>query len=92
MLWGENSWGKKFRGLLFLLVSVAVIFGLLSTRCGTKSEKSGPTGQTGFPGTSTGQTGFPTATTFTSPSDAATKIFGSLSAGPANNIITARSF
>jgi alpha-tubulin suppressor-like RCC1 family protein len=92
MLWGKNSWGKKFRGFLFLLVSVAVIFGLLSTRCGTKSEKSGPTGQTGFPGTSTGQTGFPTATTFTSPSDAATKIFGSLSAGPANNIITARSF
>jgi hypothetical protein len=92
MLWGKNSWGKKFRGLLFLLVSVAVIFGLLSTRCGTKSEKSGPAGQTGYPGTSTGQTGFPTATTFTSPSDAATKIFGSLSAGPANNIITARSF
>jgi uncharacterized delta-60 repeat protein len=112
MLWGKNSWGKKFRGFLFLLVSVAVIFGLLSTRCGTKSEKSGPTvqtgypgtstgqtgfpgtstGQTGFPGTSTGQTGFPAATTFTGPSDAATKIFGSLSAGPANNIITARSF
>jgi hypothetical protein len=92
MLWGKNSWGKKFRGFLFLLVSVAVIFGLLSTRCGTKSEKFGPTGQTGFPNTSTGQTGFPTATTFTSPSDAATKIFGSLSAEPANNIITARSF
>jgi uncharacterized delta-60 repeat protein len=100
MLWGKNSWGKKFRGLLFLLVSVAVIFGLLSTRCGTKSEKSGPTGQTGYPGTSTGQTGFPgtstgetgftTAITFTSPDDAANKTFGSLSAGPVNSIITGR--
>jgi len=92
MLWRKNSWGKKFGGLLFLLVSVAVIFGLSSAGCGKKSEKPEPTGQTGYPGTSTGQTGFPTATTFTSPSDAATKIFGSLSAGPANNIITARSF
>jgi hypothetical protein len=100
MLWGKNSWGKKFRGFLFLLVSVAVIFGLLSTRCGTKSEKSGPTGQTGYPGTSTGQTGFPgtstgetgftTAITFTSPDDAANKTFGSLSAGHVNGIITGR--
>jgi hypothetical protein len=90
MLWGKNSWGKKFRGFLFLLVSVAVIFGLLSTRCGTKSEKSGSTGQTGFPSTSTGQTGFTTAITFTSPDDAANKTFGSLSAGPVNGIITGR--
>jgi hypothetical protein len=90
MLWGKNSWGKKFRGFLFLLVSVAVIFGLLSTRCGTKSEKSGPTGQTGYPGTSTGQTGYPAATTFTGPDDAANKTFGSLSAGPVNGIITGR--
>jgi hypothetical protein len=90
MLWGKNSWGKKFRGFLFLLVSVAVIFGLLSTRCGTKSEKSGPTGQTGYPSTTTGQTGFPTATTFTSPDDAANKTFGSLSAGPVDGIITGR--
>ena len=65
---------KEVKGLLFLLlVSITVSFGLSSAGCKKKSEKPGPTGQT----------------TFTSPDDAATKTFGSLSVA-SDNIITAR--
>jgi hypothetical protein len=63
---------KEVKGLFFLLVSITVFFGLSSVGCKKKSEKPEPTGQA----------------TFTSPDDAATKTFGSLSV--ASDIITAR--
>jgi hypothetical protein len=72
---------KKFGVLFFLLVGIAVFFGLSSVGC---KKESAQTGQAGFPSSTTGQT------TFTSPDDAATKTFGSLSAGPVNGIITGR--
>ncbi len=62
------------------MVAVSVFSGLSSMNCKKKSEQIG---KTGFPDSSTGQT------TFTGPDDAATKTFGSLSAG-SNNLITAR--
>jgi len=66
--------GKKFRGLLFL-VGIMVFFGLSSTGCGKKSSQTGKTGGETIGGT-----------TFTSPEDAATKVFGNLSGGPAGMI------
>jgi hypothetical protein len=74
---------KEVKGLFLLLVSITVFLGLSSLGCKKKSEKPEPTGQTGFPSSTTGQT------TFTSPNDAATKTFGSLSVA-SDNIITAR--
>jgi len=71
---------KKFGVLFFLLVGIAVFFGISSAGC---KKKSAQTGQAGFPSSTTGQT------TFTSPDDAATKTFGSLSVA-SDNIITAR--
>jgi uncharacterized delta-60 repeat protein len=64
---------KEVKGLFLLLVSITVSLGLSSVGCKKKSEKPGPTGQA----------------TFTSPDDAATKTFGSLSVA-SDNIITAR--
>jgi alpha-tubulin suppressor-like RCC1 family protein len=66
--------GKKFRGLLFL-VGIMVFFGLSSTGCGKKSSQTGKTGGETIGGT-----------TFTSPEDAAKKVFGNLSGGPAGMI------
>jgi len=74
---------KEVKGLFLLLVSITVFLGLSSLGCKKKSEKPEPTGQAGFPSSTTGQT------TFTSPDDAATKTFGSLSVA-SDNIITAR--
>jgi hypothetical protein len=64
---------KEVKGLFLLLVSITVSLGLSSVGCKKKSEKPEPTGQA----------------TFTSPDDAATKTFGSLSVA-SDNIITAR--
>jgi hypothetical protein len=77
----KNSWG-----IFFLVASVNVLFWLSSVGC---EKKSAQTGQTGYPSSTTGQATFPSSTTFTNPDDAATKTFGSLSAG-SDNIITAR--
>jgi hypothetical protein len=74
---------KEVKGLFLLLVSITVFLGLSSLGCKKKSEKPEPTGQAGYPSSTTGQT------TFTSPNDAATKTFGSLSVA-SDNIITAR--
>jgi hypothetical protein len=74
---------KEVKGLFLLLVSITVFLGLSSVGCKKKSEKPEPTGQQGYPSSTTGQT------TFTSPDDAATKTFGSLSVA-SDNIITAR--
>jgi alpha-tubulin suppressor-like RCC1 family protein len=66
--------GKKFGGLLFL-VGIMVFFGLSSIGCEKKSSQTGKTGGETIGGT-----------TFTSPEDAATKVFGNLSGGPAGMI------
>ena len=66
--------GKKVGGLLFL-VGIMVFFGLSSTGCEKKSSQTGKTGGETIGGT-----------TFTSPEDAATKVFGNLSGGPAGMI------
>jgi len=66
--------GKKFGGLLFL-VGIMVFFGLSSTGCEKKSSQTGKTGGETIGGT-----------TFTSPEDAAKKVFGNLSGGPAGMI------
>jgi hypothetical protein len=71
---------KEVKGLFLLLVSITVSLGLSSVGC---KKKSAQTGQAGYPSSTTGQT------TFTSPADAATKTFGSLSVA-SDNIITAR--
>jgi hypothetical protein len=63
---------------LLWIVGTVFLFG--SAGC---KKKSAQTGQSGFPSSTTGQT------TFTSPDDAATKTFGSLSVA-SDNIITAR--
>jgi len=60
------------------VLGIVFLFG--SAGC---KKKSAQTGQSGFPTSTTGQT------TFTSPDDAATKTFGSLSVA-SDNIITAR--
>jgi len=75
-MWANKR--EKIGWILLWVAGIAFLFGLVG--CKKKSEKPG---QTGFPSSTTGQT------TFTSPDDAATKTFGSLSAG-SNNIITAR--
>jgi hypothetical protein len=67
--------GRKCCGLLFLVVSITVFLGLSSTGCGKKSSQTGKTGGETIGGT-----------TFTSPEDTATKVFGNLSAGPASMI------
>jgi len=72
---------KEVKGLFLLLVSITVFLGLSSVGC---KKKSAQTGRAGFPSSTTGQTNF------TSPNDAATKTFGSLSAEPVNGIITGR--
>jgi len=56
---------KEVKGLFLLLVSITVFFGLSSVGCKKESEKSGSTGQAGFPSstTQTGQQGFPSSTT-----------------------------
>jgi hypothetical protein len=56
---------KEVKGLFLLLVSITVFLGLPSVGCKKESEKSGPTGQAGFPSstTQTGQQGFPSSTT-----------------------------
>jgi hypothetical protein len=71
---------KEVKWLFLLLVSITVFSGLSSVGC---KKKSVQTGQQGFPSSTTGQA------TFTSPDDAATKTFGSLSVA-SDNIITAR--
>jgi hypothetical protein len=81
---------KKFGSLFFLVVGITVFFGLSSTGCKKKSAQT----QTEKPGTvSQGGTTLG-GTQFTSPEDAATKVFGNFSAGPAGMItgrmITAR--
>jgi alpha-tubulin suppressor-like RCC1 family protein len=69
---------EKIGWVLLWVAGIAFLFG--SAGC---KKKSAQTGQAGFPSSTTGQT------TFTSPDNAATKTFGSLSAG-SDNIITAR--
>jgi len=81
---------KKFGSLFFLVVGITVFFGLSSTGCKKKSAQT----QTEKPGTvSQGGTTLG-GTQFTSPEDAATKVFGNFSAGPAGmitgRVITAR--
>jgi hypothetical protein len=69
---------EKIGWVLLWVAGIAFLFG--SAGC---KKKSAQTGQAGFPSSTTGQT------TFTSPNDAATKTFGSLSVA-SDNIITAR--
>jgi uncharacterized delta-60 repeat protein len=74
----EANKREKIGWVLLWVAGIAFLFG--SAGC---KKKSAQTGQAGFPSSTTGQT------TFTSPNDAATKTFGSLSVA-SDNIITAR--
>jgi uncharacterized delta-60 repeat protein len=74
----EANKRKEIGWILLWIVGTVFLFG--SAGC---KKKSAQTGQSGFPTSTTGQT------TFTSPDDAATKTFGSLSVA-SDNIITAR--
>jgi uncharacterized delta-60 repeat protein len=74
----EANKRKEIGWILLWIVGTVFLFG--SAGC---KKKSAQTGQSGFPSSTTGQT------TFTSPDDAATKTFGSLSVA-SDNIITAR--
>jgi uncharacterized delta-60 repeat protein len=74
----EANKRKEIGWILLWIVGIVFLFG--SAGC---KKKSAQTGQSGFPSSTTGQT------TFTSPDDAATKTFGSLSVA-SDNIITAR--
>jgi alpha-tubulin suppressor-like RCC1 family protein len=81
---------KKFGSLFFLVVGITVFFGLSSAGCKKKSAQTEKPGTVSQGGTTLG------GTQFTSPEDAATKVFGNFSAGPAGmitgRIITARMF
>jgi len=74
----EANKRKKVGWILLWVLGTVFLFG--SAGC---KKKSAQTGQAGFPTSTTGQT------IFTSPDDAATKTFGSLSVA-SDNIITAR--
>jgi hypothetical protein len=74
----EANKRKEIGWILLWVVGIVFLFG--SAGC---KKKSAQTGQSGFPTSTTGQT------IFTSPDDAATKTFGSLSVA-SDNIITAR--